>query len=464
MVEFDVPGLDRQVATLRHCIARIHDEVHQDLLELTVVGANRTELRLEFRHKLYAVLDKATKHLLHPRHELVDVEDRGAKNLVAAEREELARERRRARRRTDHLHQVVVGRFAGTQVIHHQVAIAHDHGEHVVEVMRDAARELAHRLHFLRLPKLRLEQLPVAHVRADAKKSQRRAVCIAHHAGASGEPARAAVGPEPAVVHVDIAPDVDGCGHRITDDLPVVGMHPLQEARHVNRRLLRRQAEHTGHSVGPGQVPRANVEFPNAHTGTTKRVVRSLFTSQQRSGLLLQPPRALREIGGTLLHLLLQRFAVPAIVVAERLEPQEIFHTHGQLGAIHRLAEKVLRAGAESAHPRVAVAMGRDHDDRNVSRGEISFDLTRHVVAVHPGHHEIEQDQVGRLVSHHRDRLLAAGRDNHLQALGREHRFQQRPVLPLVVDDEDAGTMIGECGTRIHDGPSLIAISRRKSL
>ena len=35
--------------------------------------------------------------------------------------------------------------------------------------------------------------------------------------------------------------------------------------------------------------------------------------------------------------------------------------------------------------------------------------LRRHLVAVHARHHDVEQDQVGRLLRHHGERFLAAG-------------------------------------------------------
>ena len=48
------------------------------------------------------------------------------------------------------------------QTIEHEVRVAGDRREQVVEVVRDAAGEPADRLHLLRLPELVLEQLVLA--------------------------------------------------------------------------------------------------------------------------------------------------------------------------------------------------------------------------------------------------------------------------------------------------------------
>ena len=96
-------------------------------------------------------------------------------------------------------------------------------------------------------------------------------------------------------------------------------------------------------------------------------------------------------------------------VVGMCLEAQQVPHPHAQLGAIHGLGEKVLGAGAQPEHPGVAIVQGGDHDDGNVLGGEVALDLARHLVAVHARHHDVEQDQVGRLLRHHGERFLAAG-------------------------------------------------------
>jgi hypothetical protein len=68
------------------------------------------------------------------------------------------------------------------------------------------------------------------------------------------------------------------------------------------------------------------------------------------------------QLGGALLHLLLQEHALVAKQVAERLQAQEVAHAQPQLAAIDRLGEKLLRPGLQARErarcgPRGAVTM-----------------------------------------------------------------------------------------------------------
>ena len=82
----------------------------------------------------------------------------------------------------------------------------------------------------------------------------------------------------------------------------------------------------------------------------------------------------------------------------------------------------------------------------NVLGGEVALDLGRHLVAVHARHHDVEQDEVGRLLRHHGERLLAAGSGQEVKAFRREHDFQQLSVVAFVVHDQNAGRVVGDVG------------------
>ena len=62
---------------------------------------------------------------------------------------------------------------------------------------------------------------------------------------------------------------------------------------------------------------------------------------------------ALDQIGRARAHLAFEHLAVAVVVVAVRLETQQVPHPHAELGAIDRLGEKVLGAGVEAAAARV---------------------------------------------------------------------------------------------------------------
>jgi hypothetical protein len=75
--------------------------------------------------------------------------------LAASEGEKPMRQRRRAQRRCRRrIHEVRdVIQPLGSQAPAHQIERADDAGQGVVEVVSDAAREVADRVHFLLLPK-----------------------------------------------------------------------------------------------------------------------------------------------------------------------------------------------------------------------------------------------------------------------------------------------------------------------
>ena len=77
-------------------------------------------------------------------------------DLLAAEGEELPRERSGALGRAPDLLDVGTGADRRAELVEQQIRVAEDRGQDVVEVVRDAAGEPAHRFHLLRLAQLHL--------------------------------------------------------------------------------------------------------------------------------------------------------------------------------------------------------------------------------------------------------------------------------------------------------------------
>ena len=88
---------------------------------------------------------------------VLEVDDGRAQRLLAREGEELADQRRGAVGVLADLHQIAVLDVGDLVAHQEQVAVAVDRGQQVVEVVGDAAGELADRLHLLALDELRLE-------------------------------------------------------------------------------------------------------------------------------------------------------------------------------------------------------------------------------------------------------------------------------------------------------------------
>src|SRR4051794_982622 len=152
-------GLDRQRAAGRHRVAGVDREGDDHLLQLRAVGAHGREVVGGEHGDRHVVADQAIEHRQQPGRDLVEVERDRVHHLLAREREQLARELRGALGRPLDLAQFVRAR-AGADAALREPAVAADHGQQVVEVMRDAARELADRLHLLRLAQLLLERAP----------------------------------------------------------------------------------------------------------------------------------------------------------------------------------------------------------------------------------------------------------------------------------------------------------------
>ncbi|HEU5170051.1 MAG TPA: hypothetical protein VFU46_05915 [Gemmatimonadales bacterium] len=100
---------------------------------------------------------EAAQHPVEPLHHRIEIENRGLQHLLAAVREKLTGEPRRPLGRLADPPGVLARVGRRRDRVTEQVAVAEDAGEQVVEVVRDAAREPADRLHFLGVPELGLE-------------------------------------------------------------------------------------------------------------------------------------------------------------------------------------------------------------------------------------------------------------------------------------------------------------------
>src|SRR6478752_4668912 len=145
-----VPGVDRQV--------------HHDLLELRRIGADDHGLRAEDRLEPDVLADQASQQAVHPLDDVTQVDVVGLERLAPAERKQLAGQVACPDRGVADGGHLLPAGVASVELALQQVAVA-DHRRHqVVEVVRDAAGELADGLHLLRLAQLLLELMAAADV------------------------------------------------------------------------------------------------------------------------------------------------------------------------------------------------------------------------------------------------------------------------------------------------------------
>ncbi len=178
------PGLDPQHAAVRHRVAGIGHEVEEDLLRGVDIGAHVGQVLLARGDDLDIGRQDAAQEPGQIADEPAEVDRLELEAGATGEAEQLLHHHAAAQRRRHHVPQVRVGiRVARGEGLRDQLGVREDDSKQIVEVVGDAAGELADRLHLLGLAQLLLERAPLRHVLRDGLEAVDRA---------SGPPYRAA--------------------------------------------------------------------------------------------------------------------------------------------------------------------------------------------------------------------------------------------------------------------------------
>ena len=151
-------GFQGQATAARHGVARIDHEVQNDLSELAGIDLGMhafAALEIALHGNVFA--QQAQERPLEIRQQRVHIHDRRRKRMFAAEREKLAGQRGGARRGPADLADVLRHLAFRFQFVEQEITVTKNGGEKIIEVVRDAAGELAKRFHFLRTHELVLE-------------------------------------------------------------------------------------------------------------------------------------------------------------------------------------------------------------------------------------------------------------------------------------------------------------------
>jgi hypothetical protein len=154
-----VGGADGQRAAARHRVARVDREVDDDLLQLALIDLGEAEIAAVHDLQFDVLADQAAQQVRQLDQHVGDVEDARLQGLLAREGQQLAHQIGGAVGVLLDLHDVGEGRVAGLEAHQQQVAEADHRGQQIVEIVRDAAGQLADRLHLLRLGELDFEVL-----------------------------------------------------------------------------------------------------------------------------------------------------------------------------------------------------------------------------------------------------------------------------------------------------------------
>ena len=149
--------LDRQLAACRHGVARVEHEIEQGRGQLTGIDAGLPQVLIKPEFALDMFAERPAQQLLHADDLLADVDVPRHQWLLAREREQAPRQVRSALGGGRDALGDVVQLLVCHQLLGKVLRIAEDDGQQIVEIMRDAAGELTHRLHFLGLGEFLVE-------------------------------------------------------------------------------------------------------------------------------------------------------------------------------------------------------------------------------------------------------------------------------------------------------------------
>ena len=77
LVQFDIGGLEGELAAAGHRVPRVDGQVHEDLLELARVGLHAPERRILDGQELDVLADQPPEHLLHVCDHRIEVQHLG---------------------------------------------------------------------------------------------------------------------------------------------------------------------------------------------------------------------------------------------------------------------------------------------------------------------------------------------------------------------------------------------------
>ena len=153
-----VARAQRDLAAVLHRVARVDDEIDDHLLELVEVGLDQPQVAPEHDVEFDRLADQPAQQHLQVGQHFAELQRLRPQRLAAREGEQLPHQAGGPVGVLLDLHDVLEGRIGRAVVGEQQVGIADDRGQDVVEVVGDAAGELADRLHLLALDETLLQR------------------------------------------------------------------------------------------------------------------------------------------------------------------------------------------------------------------------------------------------------------------------------------------------------------------
>src|SRR5205823_3247159 len=140
---------------------RVDGEVHDDLFDHPLVRLDDGQVGGTPALQFDVLANDAFEHFVRVADDFIQIERTSLHLLLATEGKQLARQVGGPLAGRIDLLQIVFRLPIEVLLIQDQVGVPHDNREDVVEIVRHAASQLAERLHFLRLPELLFDLLPL---------------------------------------------------------------------------------------------------------------------------------------------------------------------------------------------------------------------------------------------------------------------------------------------------------------
>src|SRR5579872_5967400 len=160
----DVGGLDSDLAALRHGVLRIDNEVHDDLFDLTGVGACSSQIGCQLGLQLNSFADERLQGALHIGDNAIHIHDLQFEQLFTTESQQLASQGCRSLGCLVNGFDLAIHRTAFAGVFEQDFRVSADHHQQIIEVVRDATGQPADGFHLLRLPELVFENTLFSHI------------------------------------------------------------------------------------------------------------------------------------------------------------------------------------------------------------------------------------------------------------------------------------------------------------
>ena len=153
-IQVGICGLDCELSAVRHGVARIGREVHDDLLDLHRIRLNFPDVLSGREDELNVLANKPGQHFIYFANHPIQVQKLQRLHLLAAKGEQLPGEIRSPARCCHDFLNITAKRMFAAQRIQHQLGVrANDHQE-IVEIVSHASSKPAYGVHFLCLLEL----------------------------------------------------------------------------------------------------------------------------------------------------------------------------------------------------------------------------------------------------------------------------------------------------------------------